>query len=80
MGDIPQTRSAAIEWPYVYLAVTVINIGMLIGIWYDLPESMEISELVTAGLIVSLYTTISMLYYFHTIQNERTERVTVVKK
>lgn len=80
MGDSLLDWTASLEWPRMYLAVTAVNLGVLAGAWSTNSGLSEGSELVTAGLVVGPYLSITALYYWHVSARERQQAVTVVDR
>jgi hypothetical protein len=65
------------EWPLVYLITTVISGGILVGLQHALPGLASSTPLAVAGLVVGLYTAISLCYYYRMSVSEEVDGVVV---
>lgn len=63
MGDRNPASGPAVEWPLAYLTGTALSIGLLVGVRSGILGPLSSSELAAAGLVVGLYTGISLLHY-----------------
>jgi len=67
------------EWPLVYLIITAISGGLIVGLQHQFPGLAPSVTLAIAGLVVGLYTAISLCYYYQMSVSEALGGVVVVK-
>lgn len=78
MGDRLRSRMASTDWPLAYLNVTAISIGVLVGVWHWVPESIGRYELIPVGLVVCMYAVTSALHYYEATREDPARAIAVV--
>jgi hypothetical protein len=69
----------ATEWPLAYLIITAISGGLIVGLQHRFPGLAPSATLAIAGLVVGLYTAISLCYYYQVSVSEAVGSVVVVE-
>lgn len=60
----PQCQSE-ILWNRLYLGITVVGIGLLVGKWAGLPLIRNLSAMLIASFIVGVYAVTSLLHWYY---------------
>lgn len=65
--------SESVPWDKYYLGLSVLSGLLVVGVWAGVPPLASLSELMTAFLILAVFTVFAVTQHFHTTQRKSNE-------
>lgn len=60
----PRYEPSPAPWYLIYLSVTALSIGVLVGVRHEFPRISETLELAVLGVIIGMFTVTSLLHWY----------------